>query len=1384
MNIKSKLIKLSYLLCLTLFINPIKLNASSLNLKLPFLVNEEWKVVQGYGGSGWDISNKLPTHRIGTKDQYALDFSLPQEQDFNKPILAVADGIAHIITEVTKMGEFKGYGKFVDIDHGNNLISRYAHLNSFSVKEGDFVKQGQEIGRADNTGYSTGTHLHFAMYEQQADGKLIAYKPEPMSGYTNFLAGNWYESDNQLVEETSPLASAPETTPSLWSRLISDIKSGISYLIDQFTETGRAISEIFSEEPAEPAPTNPPPPTPIIYEPELQSQSGNDILKPGETATLWAKFKNTGNQTWQKSNVSLNIDLTKNQDTPLFYNPSWLTGKRPTRLDQNEIKPGETGSFTFEITAPVEKKTYNAYFRPVYQDGAGFHWLGADQNLHWTIEVKSDKQLDQGGLPPEENPINSPLPNQPPEIINPESPFDEPENLPTNPPEDQNQPPNPEPPEPPSLTDPPYVPPPRGLPDTTPPDTIIDSGPNNPTALNQATFTFHSTETNSTFTCELDGAGFINCGSPYSINNLTDGSHTFKVKATDDANNLDLNPAEFIWTIDRTPPPNATLILSDPITGSTSYTKNQTINLSITGDGDAVAWLTSETETSQPLASDPNWQTTRPTNFNLNVNDGLKTVYLWTKDSLDNIISSPSTAAITFDSTPPSSQISPLANTTSALTFSLNWSGVDAGSGIKFYDLQYKDGAIGAWQDWLINTTNTSASFTGLEEHTYYFRIKATDQLDNTEDWPADPNGDTWTKISLSRQVVINEIAWMGTQASTNDEWMELLNTTGQPIDLTGWTLKAIDGTPDLALSGTINPYNFFLLERTADTTVRDHPANQIYTGTLANSGEDLEIRDSSGNLVDLVSAATNGSWFAGDNATKASMERIDPAISGNNPANWETNDGITVYGLDALGNQIKGTAGQTNHAIVTLANITQNTILKAVDSPYKLIRKITVPAGVTLTIEPGVVIKATGDGILSIDGTLIAQGTEAKPLVFTALTDDWFGGDTNYDVGATSPVNGTWPWIIFNATSQNSALDHLTVRYGGYFWRDGWQDGQIRIEGSAVEIDDITVEHGTSAGIHLVDAQNSTVNKCLIQDHVKGIHIEGGTPTVSNCLIQFNERAMLIQNNSRTNISSNQFISNDFPAFTDDAAVVVENSYPTFQNNSASGNDFNGISLYFANPINQDYTLKADLPYTLVFSARVAAGVTLTLEPGIIFKQINESLLSIDGTLLAQGTIENPIVFTSIKDDGFAGDTNNDGNASTPQAGDWPWIILGPTSQNSILNNLTVRHGGYFWREGRTDGELIIENTDAVITNSLFEYGIATGSGIHLLNSNSTLNNTIVQHQNIGWWIDGGAPVSDGSSFLNNNIGIRASAGATPIITNYIFDSNGQNTDPADLLP
>lgn len=92
------------------------------------------------------------------------------------------------------------------------------------------------------------------------------------------------------------------------------------------------------------------------------------------------------------------------------------------------------------------------------------------------------------------------------------------------------------------------------LPDTTPPETTIDSGPPTVSIRNDATFTFSGKDNktvsaNLTFTCKLGNNSFTPCTSPQRYTNLNDGLQTFYVRAADELGNLDPTPATFTWNV-------------------------------------------------------------------------------------------------------------------------------------------------------------------------------------------------------------------------------------------------------------------------------------------------------------------------------------------------------------------------------------------------------------------------------------------------------------------------------------------------------------------------------------------------------------------------------------------------------------------------------------------------------------------------------------------------------------------------------------------------------------------------------------------------------------------------------------------------------------------
>lgn len=105
-------------------------------------------VTSGFGGRSDPIRGGRQFHK-------GIDF----EADVGDPVMAVADGV------VSFAGPRAGYGRTIEIDHGNGYVTRYAHNSQLTSRVGDLVRSGQQIARAGSTGRSTGPHVHLEVWE-------------------------------------------------------------------------------------------------------------------------------------------------------------------------------------------------------------------------------------------------------------------------------------------------------------------------------------------------------------------------------------------------------------------------------------------------------------------------------------------------------------------------------------------------------------------------------------------------------------------------------------------------------------------------------------------------------------------------------------------------------------------------------------------------------------------------------------------------------------------------------------------------------------------------------------------------------------------------------------------------------------------------------------------------------------------------------------------------------------------------------------------------------------------------------------------------------------------------------------------------------------------
>ena len=264
--------------------------------------------------------------------------------------------------------------------------------------------------------------------------------------------------------------------------------------------------------------------------------------------------------------------------------------------------------------------------------------------------------------------------------------------------------------------------------DTIAPQTTIDVAPTHPSADASPDFEFSANEPGSTFECRLDGGAWGACASPKSYAGLADGSHTFQVRATDPAGNVDATPATHTWTIDATAPGGG---LADPgqfLRGTVALSASpsdtgagvQSVDFQVS-PANAGTWTSVGTDTTDPYSV--SWDTTGAA-------DGLYDLRIVVTDNVGNSSASAEIEDRLVDNTAPGATMNdPGAYLRGTVALTSNAS--DAGSGVASVAYQRSLAGVGAWTS-VAPSWNTTSVADGL----YDLRVIVIDNAGNSTTSP------------------------------------------------------------------------------------------------------------------------------------------------------------------------------------------------------------------------------------------------------------------------------------------------------------------------------------------------------------------------------------------------------------------------------------------------------------------------------------------------------------------------------------------------------------------------------------------------------------------------------------------------------------------------
>lgn len=466
------------------------------------------------------------------------------------------------------------------------------------------------------------------------------------------------------------------------------------------------------------------------------------------------------------------------------------------------------------------------------------------------------------------------------------------------------------------------------------------------------------------------------------------------------------------------------------------------------------------------------------------------------------------------------------------------------------------------------------------------------------------------------------------------------------------------------------------------------------------------------------------------------------------------------------------------NYNTCISSDISSNTTWATTTAAYVITNTVGINNGVTLTINPGVVVKLETNVAFIVNGTLNATTGTGAPVYFTSLKDDGVDSHDSGGDGATSGAQGDWQYIKTNSGGSMNVKNAI-IRYGG---RTGFglPGANLWNNGGVFSIASSSVTQGDIIGIQN-DTGTTTIATSTVSNTDYGVWVNGGKVSVASSTLDNNTQyGIYATGNTSTTltVADNLFTSNSVGA----AYILPTNGLLMINNrgNRAPSGGKRGFIVYGDIGTSQSWAGDG-MPY-IISDVTVPSGKTLTIDAGAGVKfESSSSALTVSGTVNAQGTLSDNIHITSIADDSIFGDTNNNG-ASSGSPGQWKEIKFNSGSVGTFTYTNTY-FGGWSVCCGLSTSNFY--NTGGTLTFASSTIASSTVYGIQQTSGSATTTNSRIFGNGYGIYISGGTAMTSFSAIFNNSsYGMYNSTSATTTAENNYWGgwqpvSSGKNPGP-----